>query len=131
MAIAQRLARAAVGIPFIWLGYEAASEPGGRVESAERLGVPSPETAVRLNGAAMMLGGAALVTNILPRAAATGLLASLLPTTLAGHPFWQMDLDDPGRVTQRIQVLKNLGLGGALALVALGEKPARPRRATE
>lgn len=119
MTFARRLAQVAVGIPFVWLGYEAASNPGGRVAAAERLGVPSPEAAVRLNGAVMVAGGAALCTNVLPRAAATGLIAALVPTTLAGHAFWTMDADDPARITQRIQVLKNLGLAGALAQIAL------------
>lgn len=121
MKLARHLARSALGVPFMWLGYEAASNPGGRVAAADKLGLPSPETAVRLNGAAMLLGGAALCANVLPRAAATGLIASLIPTTFAGHPFWKMDADDPARTGQRIQVLKNLGLVGALGLVALGD----------
>lgn len=119
MNFARRLAQAAIGVPFVWLGYEAASAPGGRVAHATRLGLPSPETAVRFNGAAMAVGGAALVANVYPRAAATGLIASLVPTTLAGHAFWNLDADDPGRTVQRIQVLKNLALIGALAQVAL------------
>lgn len=121
MKLARRLAQSALGIPFVWLGYEAASDPGGRVVAADKLGLPSPETAVRFNGAAMALGGAALCTNILPRAAAAGLILSLIPTTFAGHAFWKMDADDPARNGQRIQVLKNLGLVGALGLVALGD----------
>ncbi|HET8931167.1 MAG TPA: DoxX family membrane protein [Acidimicrobiales bacterium] len=119
MKVTRRLAQAALGVPFIWLGYEAASEPGGRVGAAEQLGIPSAETAVRFNGAAMVAGGAALVANVLPRAAAAGLIVSLVPTTLAGHAFWKMDPSDPARTVQRIQVLKNLALTGALAEVAL------------
>lgn len=120
MNIARRLAHAAIGFPFIWLGYDAATEPGGRVAAAEALGLPSPEATVRLNGAAMVVGGLALCANVLPRAAATGLIASLIPTTMAGHGFWKMDRDDPARTAQRIQVLKNLALVGALAEIALG-----------
>lgn len=118
MNLTRRLAQAALGIPFVWLGYEAATEPGGRVAAAEKLGLPAPDLAVRLNGAAMVLGGAALCGNVLPRAAAAGLIASLIPTTFAGHAFWTMSTDDPNRVGQRIQVLKNLGLIGGLAMVA-------------
>lgn len=121
MKLTRRLAQAALGIPFVWLGYEAAVEPGGRVAAAEKLGVPAPDTAVRVNGAAMALGGAALCANVLPRAAAAGLIASLVPTTAAGHAFWTMSTDDPQRVAQRIQVLKNLGFIGGLALVALAD----------
>lgn len=111
------LARALLAAPFVWLGWEAAAEPGGRVDLAADLGVPSPEAAVRLNGAAMVAGGVGLASGVAPRAAAVGLVASMVPTTLAGHAFWQQD--DPGaRKANRIQFLKNLGLIGGLLAVA-------------
>ncbi len=119
MKLARRVAQAAFGAPFIWMGYKAASEPGGRIAAAEKLGVPSPEIAVRFNGAAMMAGGAALCANVLPRAAATGMIASLIPTTLAGHAFWTMDAEDPARAMQFSHALKNLMLTAALAQIAL------------
>lgn len=111
------LARALLAAPFVWLGWEAAAEPGGRVVLAADLGVPSPEAAVRLNGAVMVAGGVGLASGVAPRAAAVGLVASMVPTTLAGHAFWQQD--DPGaRKANRIQFLKNLGLIGGLLAVA-------------
>lgn len=117
MSFVGRLGRGALGAPFVLLGYQAAAEPGGRVDATARLGVPNPELAVRLNGAAMVAGGAALILNVLPRAAALGLVASLVPTTLAGHSYWKHD-DPQMRTTQRIQLLKNLGLAGGLLAVA-------------
>lgn len=119
MSLIKRAGRVAIGVPFIWLGYEAAKDPGGRTKLAEDMGVPQAEMAVRANGAAMVLGGAALATGVLPRVAAAGLIASLIPTTVAGHAFWKID-DPSTRTVQRIQVLKNLGLIGGLALVAGG-----------
>ncbi len=114
----RRAAQVALGVPFIYLGYQAASEPGGRVRAAAELGLPEPELMVRINGAAMVAGGAALVANVLPRWAAAGLIASLVPTTLAGHAFWKHD-DEAARGGQRIQFLKNVGLaGGLLAVLA-------------
>jgi putative oxidoreductase len=53
---------------------------------------------------------------VLPRAAATGLIASLVPTTLAGHRFWEID-DPKQKSMQLTQFLKNLGLIGGLLLV--------------
>lgn len=114
---ADRLSRLALGTTFVWLGYDAAKTPGGRVTAAAEFGLPNPEAAVRFNGAAMAAGGAALALGILPRAAALGLVASLIPTTFAGHPSWKME-DPQARKTQRIQVLKNLGLAGGLLAVA-------------
>jgi putative oxidoreductase len=117
--IPDRVAGAALGVPFVWLGYEAAAEPGMRVASAARLGVPRPEEAVRLNGAAMVVGGLALCLGVQPRLAAAGLVASMIPTTLAGHSFWTEE-DPVARKTNRIQFLKNLGLIGGLVAVAAG-----------
>lgn len=118
MNLPHRIAAAALGIPFLWLGYEAAAEPGGRVQLAADAGVPKPELAVRFNGAAMALGGLGLTTGVLPRTAAVGLILSLVPTTVAGHAFWKEE-DAYARQTQRIQVLKNLGLAGGLLAIAL------------
>lgn len=117
MTFVRRLGQAALGVPFIVLGAQAAADPGPRVGAAEALGLPEPEALVRANGTAMAVGGAALVLNILPRAAAAGLAASLVPTTLAGHAFWKHE-DDDARAAQKIQFLKNLGLAGALLTLA-------------
>ncbi|MDN5797497.1 MAG: DoxX family membrane protein [Intrasporangium sp.] len=114
---ADRLSRLALGAAFAWLGYDAATNPGGRVQLAAELGMPNPEVAVRVNGGAMVAGGAALALGMLPGAAALGLVASLVPTTIAGHAFWKVD-DPKARATQRTQVLKNIGLAGGLLAVA-------------
>ena len=44
-----------------------------------------------------------------------GLIASMIPTTLAGHAFW--DFDGAERKANEIQFLKNAGLVGGLLLV--------------
>ncbi|MFF1822019.1 DoxX family protein [Kribbella sp. NPDC058245] len=80
-----------------------------------------PETTVnliRLNGAAQVIGGLALATGKGRRLGATLLAASLVPTTLAGHAFWQED-EKAAKAQQRIQFLKNLGLMGGLLLAAV------------
>ena len=125
MTLARRLALAALGAPFVVLGYGGAANPGGRVALAADLGIPAAEAAVRFNGAAMVAGGIGLATGILPRASALGLAVSMVPTTLAGHAFWKQE--DPGmRNIHRIQFLKNLGLVGGLLAVALAASD-RPR----
>lgn len=127
MALLRRVAYAAAGIPFVILGYQAMSEPGGRVQAAERFGLSDPEAAVRANGAAMVVGGAALTAGILPRLAAAGLAGLLIPTTLAGHPFWQHK-DPAARATQRLQLLKNSSMFGGLLAVAITPRRRRRRR---
>jgi uncharacterized membrane protein YphA (DoxX/SURF4 family) len=110
----RRAGQALLGAMFVKLGFDAARSPGPRVDKAAALGVPNPALAVRGNGAAMVAGGTALIVNKVPRLAALGLLASMVPTTLAGHPFWE--LDGPERKAQEIQFYKNLGLMGGLVL---------------
>ncbi|MGI5950247.1 MAG: DoxX family protein [Brooklawnia sp.] len=108
----------ALGIPFAFLGYEAVAEPGVRVGMATKFGIPEEyaETAVRINGAVMALGGVSVATGILPRLGALGVAASMVPTTLAGHAFWN-DTDPTTKALNRIQFMKNLGLiGGMLAI---------------
>ncbi len=117
MKIVNTLGRVVVGTTFMMFGYEAAKEPGGRVQAVEALGVPQPELAVRLNGAAMIAGGAALATGICARVGAAGLALSLLPTSAAGHPYWK-ESEESKRVPQRIHFRKNLALAGALAAYA-------------
>jgi uncharacterized membrane protein YphA (DoxX/SURF4 family) len=112
--VERRVGQAFLGAMFIKLGFDAARDPGNRVEKAAGLGLPNPALAVRGNGAAMVAGGAALVLNKVPRLAALGLLGSMVPTTLAGHAFWEMD--GPERKAQQIQFLKNLGLMGGLIM---------------
>jgi putative oxidoreductase len=78
---------------------------------------------VQLNATAMVAGGLLLLTP-LRRAAAVAIMAALVPTTLAGHPYWSID-DPAQRGQQRTQFLKNLGLLGGL-LLAAGDTEGRP-----
>ncbi|HLK45377.1 MAG TPA: DoxX family protein [Acidimicrobiales bacterium] len=120
---------------FLAGGADAARHPSKRVPQADPvvrrvlapLGVQvDTATAVRANGVAQVAAAALLAANRLPRVAAGILLGSLVPTTLAGHAFW--DEKDPARrAGQRIQFLKNLGVLGGLLLVAV---PTRRRTPT-
>jgi uncharacterized membrane protein YphA (DoxX/SURF4 family) len=55
---------------------------------------------------------------------------SLVPTTLAGHPFWH-EADQAARAQQRIHFLKNVAMLGGLILAAgdTGGRPSVPWRA--
>ncbi|MEU7865699.1 DoxX family protein [Dactylosporangium sp. NPDC049140] len=82
------------------------------------------ETLVRVNAAAQVAGGVLLATGHVTRPAALLLAGSLVPTTLAGHAFWEID-DPQQRQLQRILFLKNIGLMGGLLLAAL-DREGRP-----
>jgi uncharacterized membrane protein YphA (DoxX/SURF4 family) len=77
-----------------------------------------PKTLVRINGAVQVLGGLALATGRAPRAGAFALIASLIPTTWAGHAFWEEE-EPVKRHAQRVQLMKNAGLVGGLLLAAV------------
>lgn len=94
----------------------------------------TPETWVRINGAVQVLAGLGLATGTAPRLCGSLLAASLVPTTFAGHPFWE-ESDTGARTNQKIHFFKNLSMmGGALLAAADTEgKPGlawRARRAT-
>ena len=109
-----RLAMAAL---FIESGLKVAQDPGHRPKLAADLGIPQPELATRANGAAMVAGGSLLATGLADRAAATLLAGLLIPTTLAGHRFWEKE-DDAEKAAQRIHFLKNLSIFGAMIYIA-------------
>jgi putative oxidoreductase len=112
---------------FISGGYDTFRNPKSRVSLAESfvtkitepLGLTiDTEQLVKLNAVVQMAGGAALAFGVFPRVAAMALVGSLVPTTLAGHRFW--DESDPvARGRQRTQFLLNTAvLGGLLEVIA-------------
>ena len=122
-------ARVLTGSTYILLGLDAVRAPGKRVELAGpvlaviRSRVPLPEDdelLVRVNAGAQVAGGTMLALGLAPRLAAAVLAASLVPTTLAGHPYWTVQ-DPAERAQQRIHFHKNLALIGGLLLAVLDE----------
>jgi uncharacterized membrane protein YphA (DoxX/SURF4 family) len=77
-----------------------------------------PQTLVRVNAGAQLLAAAALATGRAPRLSATVLAASLVPTTFAGHRFWE-ETDPQAKNLQRVQFAKNASVLGGLLLAAV------------
>jgi putative oxidoreductase len=122
-AVARWLAASA----FLIHGIEQVVDPGpGRIESARAINTPRPELAVRLNGSVMVFAGLMLALGYRPRTGAAVLAASMMPTTLAGHPYWQLDTgqESDSRAEMRIHFIKNASLTGALVLIALSRDQA-------
>ncbi len=76
-----------------------------------------PVDAVRLNAVVHLGAGVFLAAGVMSRLAAMALAVSMVPTTVAGHPFWEIE-DLVKRSQQRVQFLKNLGILGGLLVVA-------------
>lgn len=133
MSIVRRVARPLLASVFIVQGVDALRRPEPRAEKAapllaklpEGTSVPTdPVQVVRINGAALVLGGAMLATGRAPRLAATVLAAGIVPDTFTNYQFWSAP-DAQTKVEQRSHFLKNLGLLGG-ALLAAVDTEGRP-----
>ncbi|TDD21378.1 DoxX family protein [Kribbella turkmenica] len=137
MTVVRALARPLLSMIFVVQGANSIRNPEPLVPKAQPLtdrlvplvkrvappqvGDRIPETTVnlvRLNGAVQVLGGLALATGKGRRLGAATLATTLVPVTVAGHPFWQVK-DKEARQAQRVQFMKNLGLLGGLLLAAV------------
>lgn len=98
----------------------------GAPPAERRLGAAlETEQLVKANAVVQVAGGVLFALGVFPRAMALILGASLVPTTLAGHAFWEID-DDSERDSQRIQFLENASVLGGLIFAALdtGGRPS-------
>lgn len=119
---------------FILQGYDTFRRPERVAPRAEPVvrqlsdrfpAVPAKtEDAVRLNGAVQMVAGLLLSVGWFPRLAALTLAGTLVPTTAAGHRFWEAE-EDADRAQQRIHFLKNMSMFGGL-LIAAADTGGRP-----
>jgi putative oxidoreductase len=132
MKMIRRIARPLLAAPFVSGGIETLRNPGPRVEMAEGVGprvaepLPLPndtDQLVKINAVVQVVAGLLLAIGRLPRLAAAALAASLVPTTLAGHRFWE-EKDDAQRAQQQIHFLKNAGLLGGLVLASFDKEGA-------
>lgn len=121
MAFLRFLARCLFADIFVVAGYDTLTNPGHRTEVvAKTLPLPQPHVMVRINGASMLAGGAALALGVKPRLAALGLAAALVPTTYSGHQFWNQN-DPAARRMQLVHFNKNVSLIGGLLVYALSD----------
>ncbi len=127
------LSRAMLAAPFIYGGINALRAPAKVAPAAAEVGVPiaeqvglptDPETLVKINAGVQIGAGALLVIGVFPRVASLALAATLVPTTLAGHRFWEAEGETKGE--QMVHFAKNAGLLGGLVAIALdtGGRPS-------
>jgi len=134
MAVLRAIARPMLASIFAIQGLDTLRNPERVVPTAEPVVKPlsekvpvlpdSVEQAVRLNGAVQLAGGTLLAIGWVPRLAALAIAGTLVPTTLAGHRFWEAD-EPQTRKQQKIQFLKNLSMLGGL-LIAAADTGGRP-----
>jgi uncharacterized membrane protein YphA (DoxX/SURF4 family) len=112
---------------FIYGGLDSAKKSEARAAVAERVVNPlremtgltlSTAAAVRINGITQVVAGTMFAFGAAPRLAASILAGTLVPTTLAGHRFWEVE-DPAARVGQEVHFLKNVAMLGGLVLAAV------------
>jgi uncharacterized membrane protein YphA (DoxX/SURF4 family) len=126
MSVTHALARPLLAGMFVAGGADTVQHPETKVPKADPvvravtrpIGLPQdPALLVRVNGAVQVTAGLLLALGRHPRLAATALAASLVPTTIAGHRFWE-EADPDTRAGQRVHFLKNVAMLGGLLLAA-------------
>lgn len=119
--LVRRLARPLLASTFVFGGIDTLRNPEGRAGAAKRVTSAIPADDVQLvmvNSAAQIVAGSLLALGRLPRLSAAVLAVSLVPTTLAGHPFWEQT-DAAARKAQLQHFLKNASMLGGLLLAAV------------
>jgi uncharacterized membrane protein YphA (DoxX/SURF4 family) len=134
MAVLRAIARPMLAAVFIVQGYDTLRHPEKVVKRAEAVVGPlkervpilpaETEDTVRLNGAVQVVAGSMLALGWLPRLSAAALAGSLVPTTLAGHRYWEHE-DQQTRTQHRIHFLKNVAMLGGL-LIAAADTSGKP-----
>ena len=129
----RRLARLLLAAVFVLSGIDILRNPERQVAQATpwlektvgKVGdklpeqVPTdPKTLVRLSAGVKVAAGVGLAVGPFHRLSALVLAGDLVPTTLAGHPFWQYE-DKAAWRQQRTHFLKNLAMIGGLILAGL------------
>jgi putative oxidoreductase len=134
MSVLRALGRPAIASIFIIQGLETMRRPERVAKRAEPV-VQSlaevadflprdAEQAVRINGAIQFAAGTLLAIGWAPRLAALAIAGTLVPTTAAGHRYWEED-EPQERTQQRIHFMKNLSMLGGL-LIAAADNGGRP-----
>ena len=131
--LVRRIARPLLASSFVYGGVDTLRNPQSRVPGArpivekvtaqadKSLPVQVPrdvEQWVKIDAGVKVGAGVLFALGKFPRLSALLLAGSIVPTTLAGHRFWE-HTDPKERFGQLSHFLKNLGLLGGLLLAAV------------
>lgn len=131
----RRIARPLLAGIFIYGGINVLRDPKSHAQAAEPVldtmldfapidQAPNAVMMVRVDAGIKIGAGFLLALGKAPRFASAALAASLIPTTMAAHRFWEIE-DPRDRSDQLIHFLKNLGLLGGL-IIAAADTAGRP-----
>jgi putative oxidoreductase len=146
MIVVRRIARPMLASMFVVGGLDSFRNPKPKVPVADDVAQPvadaipvdlpdDTEQLVKINGAVQVAAGVLLALGRFPRLSAVVLAGTLVPTTAAGHRFWEAE-DEENRSMQMVHFLKNVSMFGGLLIAAVDTegKPSvawRARRASQ
>jgi len=128
------LVRPLLAAPFVLGGIQVLRSPEAVAPQAADVALPIADavglpqdtvTLVKINAGVQLGAGILLALGILPRLASVALAATIVPTTAAGHRFWE-EKDPKQKMAQLTHFAKNAGLLGGLLVAALdtGGRPS-------
>jgi uncharacterized membrane protein YphA (DoxX/SURF4 family) len=138
MSLVRLVARPMIASLFVYWGVKVLRDPQAQVAKAEPVTdrlrpllqkavpqVPNGTTdLVRLNAGVHAVGGSLLALGWFPRTSSLALAATMLPTTVAGHPFWK-EKDKEARSEELHHFLEEVAIMGGL-LIAGVDTQGRP-----
>jgi putative oxidoreductase len=116
------LGRLIFGGYFLYAGINHFKEEKTMTEYAAAKNVPVPNLAVKVSGAALVVGGASILLGIKPKWGAATIIGFLAGVSPIMHNFWQME-DAQQRQNDMINFTKNIALAGAGLALASVEEP--------
>ena len=140
MNLIRLVARPMLASTFVYGGINALRNAGALADEAKPVNdeirgladkvapsVPLPKddaAMVRLNAGVHILAGLGLATGRAPRLSALALAATVVPTTAAGHRFWE-EKDKARRSQQMTHFFKNVSMLGGLVIAGV-DNEGRP-----
>ncbi|HLG97539.1 MAG TPA: DoxX family membrane protein [Bryobacteraceae bacterium] len=115
------LGRAVFGGFFLYNGIHHFAQHSSLAQYAGAKQVPQPDTAVKLSGLLLLIGGSSVILGYKPKLGIAAIAAFLASVSPMMHDFWNAQ-DDNQRQNDMINFTKNLALlGAAMALAGIEE----------
>ena len=139
MKFAFLIGRAVFGGFFLYNGINHFKQHNSLAQYAGAKHVPQPDTAVKLSGLLLLIGGSSVILGYKPKLGVAAIAAFLASVSPVMHDFWNEDENQ--RQNDMIHFAKNLALlGAAIALAGIeepwpaavpGAHPTSARRAVQ
>lgn len=137
MDLIRTVARPALASMFIWGGQNGVKNADYLVPAVQplelqrRFRLPFDDKQLVVYSHYVMIGaGGLLAIGKFPRLASAALISVLIPTTIAGHRYWEVKDDQGERLQQQIAFYKNVSMIGGLLLATVdtGGRASRARQ---